>query len=92
MGFSDYEIHKKENRSITYFILVLIATGSLYNPGWPRTYYIDPAGLELTERSSCFCLPSAGRKVCATTAQQDSIFLKSYSLSLQQNQPANNYN
>jgi hypothetical protein len=59
MGFSDYEIHKKENRSITYFILVLIATGSLYNPGWPRTYYIDPAGLELTERSSCFCLPSA---------------------------------
>ena len=37
---------------------------SLYSPGCPGTYNVEQAGLE-TQKSPCFCLPSAGIKgVC----------------------------
>jgi hypothetical protein len=38
-------------------------------PGWPGTHSVDHAGLEFRD-PSCLCLPSAGLKVCTTTAQQ----------------------
>jgi hypothetical protein len=35
---------------------------SLCTLGYPRTYSVDQANLELTEVLSCLCLPSAGIK------------------------------
>lgn len=37
-------------------------TGSLYNPGYPRTCYVDQTGIELKQLSPHFHLLSAGIK------------------------------
>ena len=42
---------------------------SLHSPGWPRTYYVDQADLELTES----CLPLLGLKACAATTHHYSL-------------------
>jgi hypothetical protein len=51
-----------------FFFLVFRDRVSLYSPGWPRTHFVDQAGLELRNppASASWVL---GLKACATTAQ-----------------------
>jgi hypothetical protein len=49
----------------------------LCSPDWPGTVYVAQAGLELTERSACLCLCSAGIKyVCHPTPALDNAIYK----------------
>ena len=56
---------------------------SLCSPDWPGTLYVAQVGLELTERSACLCLCSAGIKgechhARATTLGQTFLLSRAY--------------
>lgn len=42
------------------------------------THFVDQVGLKLTQRSSCFCLPSTGIKVCFATSGRKTFFFKTH--------------
>ena len=60
---SDAEINPE--RIVFHIFFPLQDWASLYSLGWPRTLYVDQAGLRLT----CSLPPMMGLKVCAITAQ-----------------------